>query len=169
MAADPGPIPADRPHHRTARHDRRAGRAARALASGEGQAIEVCLADTAYTTVEIPVSTYLGSGEETPRDGNRYGSGNMYPTTDGHVYIASYTSDKHLPPVRQSLGPPRVGCGPHAFIKGRSRRHLRPESNRFWPSGSRRRLQKRPRTRWAKRVYRVHPSTTSGPRRPTLT
>ena len=80
--------------------------------SGEGQAIEVCLADTAYTTVEIPVSTYLGSGEETPRDGNRYGSGNMYPTTDGHVYIASYTSDNIFPRFAKIVGHPEWAADP---------------------------------------------------------
>ena len=80
--------------------------------SGEGQAIEVCLADTAYTTVEIPVSTYLGSGEETPRDGNRYGSGNMYPTTDGHVYIASYTSNNIFPRFAKVVGHPEWGEDP---------------------------------------------------------
>ena len=74
--------------------------------SGEGQAIEVCLADTAYTTVEIPVSTYLGSGEETPRAGNRYGSGDMYETKDGHVYIASYTSDNIFPRFAKVVGHP---------------------------------------------------------------
>ena len=74
--------------------------------SGEGQALEVCLADTAYTTVEIPVSTYLGSGEETPRSGNRYGSGDMYETLDGHVYIASYSSNNIFPRFANAIGHP---------------------------------------------------------------
>ena len=80
--------------------------------SGEGQAIEVCLADTAYTTVEIPVSTYLGTGEETPRSGNRYGSGDMYETLDGHVYIASYSSNNIFPRFANAIGHPEWATDP---------------------------------------------------------
>ena len=74
--------------------------------SGAGQAIDVCLADSAYTTVEIPVSAYLGTGEETPRAGNRYGTGNLFETTDGSVYLATYSSDNIFPRFAGAVGHP---------------------------------------------------------------
>ena len=36
--------------------------------SGEGQAIDVCLADTGYSYTEIPISAYHGTGAEPKRD-----------------------------------------------------------------------------------------------------
>ena len=55
--------------------------------SGEGQAIDVSLADTGFTTNEIPISAYLGSGEVQERDGNGSGTANAYRTLEGWVYI----------------------------------------------------------------------------------
>ena len=57
--------------------------------SGEGQALEVCLADTGFTTNEIPISAYLGGGIVREREGNGIGLSNAYQTTDGWVYIAA--------------------------------------------------------------------------------
>ena len=57
--------------------------------SGEGQAIDVCLADTGFTTNEIPISAYLGDGIVSERDGNGAGLGGMYKTTDGWVILAA--------------------------------------------------------------------------------
>lgn len=57
--------------------------------SGEGQAIDVCLADTGFTTNEIPISAYLGSGYVTPREGNGKGLGGTYQTQDGWIIIAA--------------------------------------------------------------------------------
>ena len=51
--------------------------------SSMGQAIDVCLADTGFTTNEIPISAYLGSGYEQPREGNGKGLGGTYQTKDG--------------------------------------------------------------------------------------
>ncbi|MBI4234267.1 MAG: CoA transferase, partial [Chloroflexi bacterium] len=39
--------------------------------SGEGQAIDVCLADTGFTLMEIPITAYLGAGIVPQREGNR--------------------------------------------------------------------------------------------------
>ena len=57
--------------------------------SGEGQTIDVCLADTGYTCNEIPISAYLGSGYEQTREGNGRGTGGCYQTKDGWVILAA--------------------------------------------------------------------------------
>jgi crotonobetainyl-CoA:carnitine CoA-transferase CaiB-like acyl-CoA transferase len=57
--------------------------------SGEGQAIETSLADTGFTTNEIPISAFLGDGIVPERDGNGFGLNNAYQTSDGWAYIAS--------------------------------------------------------------------------------
>jgi len=62
--------------------------------SGEGQALEVCLADTGFTTNEIPISAFLGGGVETTRPDTAIGGGGtpfggMYETEDGHVILAA--------------------------------------------------------------------------------
>ncbi|MEE9284538.1 MAG: CoA transferase [Dehalococcoidia bacterium] len=57
--------------------------------SGEGQAIDVCLADTGFTLMEIPISAYLGDGIVPQRLGNRGGlpPSNAYQCSDGWAYI----------------------------------------------------------------------------------
>ena len=57
--------------------------------SGQGQALDVCLADTGFTVNEIPISAYLGDGTVQQRDGNGTGLSNAYQTSDGWVYIAA--------------------------------------------------------------------------------
>ena len=57
--------------------------------SGEGQAIETCLADTGFTVNEIPISAYLGNGTIEEREGNGAGLSNAYQTSDGWVFIAA--------------------------------------------------------------------------------
>ena len=57
--------------------------------SGQGQELEVCLADTGYTVNEIPISAYLGDGYEQPREGNGRGTGGTYQTRDGWMIIAA--------------------------------------------------------------------------------
>ena len=57
--------------------------------SGEGQTIETSLADTGFTTNEIPISAFLGDGTLSERDGNGSGLMNAYQTSDGWAYIAS--------------------------------------------------------------------------------
>ena len=74
--------------------------------SGEGQAIEVCLADSGYTTVEIPVSAYLGDGQEPDRTGNAHSLANMYETRNGYLYLASYSSNNIFPRFARAVGRP---------------------------------------------------------------
>ena len=61
--------------------------------SGEGQAIDVSLADTAFTVNEIPLAAYLGDGYVTERADSYGGAdnplGGMYETSDGFVIIAA--------------------------------------------------------------------------------
>ena len=57
--------------------------------SGVGQAIDVSLADTGFTTNEIPISAYLGAGIVQKRRGNGAGPSNSYQTADGWVYIVA--------------------------------------------------------------------------------
>jgi crotonobetainyl-CoA:carnitine CoA-transferase CaiB-like acyl-CoA transferase len=69
--------------------------------SGEGQAIDVCLADTGYSYTEIPVSAYHGTGVEPKRDS----TANMYPCKDGWVLISA-GDQHHWPRVCSALGKP---------------------------------------------------------------
>lgn len=55
--------------------------------SGQGQAIDVCLADTGFTTNEIPISSYLGNGTVQEREGNGAGPNNAYQTSDGWIFL----------------------------------------------------------------------------------
>ncbi len=103
--------------------------------SGQGQALEVCLADSAYTTVEIPISAYLGTGEDTPRAGNRYGTGNMFQTLDGHVYLATYSSDNIFPRFAKAIGHPEWAADPRFTSRsGRAENSeiIEPELNQWF-------------------------------------
>ena len=63
-------------------------------ASGLGQTIDVCLADTGYSYTEIPISGYLGSGIEPKRgEGGGAAPSGIYPCKDGHVLITA--GDQH--------------------------------------------------------------------------
>ena len=78
--------------------------------SGEGQALEVCLADTGFTTNEIPISAYLGGGVSTTRPDTAIGGGGtpfggMYETEDGHVILAA-GNDNMWPRVCEALEHP---------------------------------------------------------------
>jgi crotonobetainyl-CoA:carnitine CoA-transferase CaiB-like acyl-CoA transferase len=57
--------------------------------SGEGQAIDVCLADTGFSLTEIPIADYLGSGAIPRREGSRIPGSltNIYKTKDGWTQI----------------------------------------------------------------------------------
>ena len=57
--------------------------------SGEGQAIDVCLADAGFTANEIPISAYLGEGKVQERVGNGVGLSNAYQTANGWVFVAA--------------------------------------------------------------------------------
>ena len=70
--------------------------------SGEGQSIDVSLADSGFSTNEIPIAAYLGAGTVTRREGNGSGLTNAYPSTDGWVYIVA-VSDNIWPRVCEAL------------------------------------------------------------------
>jgi len=58
--------------------------------TGEGQVVDVCLLDSAFTLTEIPIAQYLTTGREPQRHGNRSGTlspANTYRARDGWVYI----------------------------------------------------------------------------------
>src|SRR5439155_468445 len=69
--------------------------------SGEGQAIDVCLADTGYSYTEIPISAYHGTGAEPKRDS----AASMYPCKDGWVLITA-GDQHHWPRMCNALGKP---------------------------------------------------------------
>ena len=74
--------------------------------SGEGQTIDVCLADTGYSYTEIPVTAYVGGGglPERNADGATPPSG-AYPCKDGWVLISA--GDQHQwPRVCRALNKP---------------------------------------------------------------
>jgi crotonobetainyl-CoA:carnitine CoA-transferase CaiB-like acyl-CoA transferase len=62
--------------------------------SGEGQALDVCLADSGYSYTEIPITAYHGAGIE-PKRGRTGGAppSGTYPCKDGWVLIAA--GDQH--------------------------------------------------------------------------
>jgi len=59
--------------------------------SGEGQAIDVCLADTGFSLTEIPIATYLGNGNVPERQGSRNAGAlsNVYRTSDGWALVVA--------------------------------------------------------------------------------
>ena len=57
--------------------------------SGIGQSINVSLADSGFTTNEIPISAYLSGGLDFEREGNGAGLTNAYQCTDGWVFLAA--------------------------------------------------------------------------------
>ncbi len=65
--------------------------------SGEGQCVDVCLADSGFTLTEIPISTYLATGKFSSRRGNRGQSesapNNTYMCSDGWIYITAGSRD----------------------------------------------------------------------------
>ena len=78
--------------------------------SGEGQALEVCLADTGFTVNEIPISAYLGGGVETERADSAVGGGGtpfggMYETADGYIILAAGNDNMWLR-ICDALGKP---------------------------------------------------------------
>ncbi len=86
--------------------------------SGEGQAIDVCLADTGFTTCEIPLTAYLGAGIVPERQGNGDGVTNAYKTSDGHVYLAGASSDNIFPRLADTLGHPEWKEDPRWQTRG---------------------------------------------------
>jgi len=61
--------------------------------SGEGQSIDVCLADTGYSYTEIPITAYHGAGVKPKRGESSAPPGGTYPCKDGWVLITA--GDQH--------------------------------------------------------------------------
>ena len=73
--------------------------------SGEGQAIDVCLADTGYSYTEIPITAYTGGGGQPKRGQDGGGPSGAYPCKDGWVLISA--GDQHQwPRVCRALDKP---------------------------------------------------------------
>ncbi len=61
--------------------------------SGEGQCVDVCLADTGFSMTEIQCTAYLGAEIVPERSGNGAGLMNTYETQDGWVLIAAMSDN----------------------------------------------------------------------------
>ena len=74
--------------------------------SGEGQAIDVCLADTGYSYTEIPITAYMGGGGLPKRgEGGTAPPHGAHPCKDGWVLISS--PDQHQwPRICRALDKP---------------------------------------------------------------
>lgn len=74
--------------------------------SGEGQALDVCLADSGFSMTEIDCSAYLGEGiipEE--RYGNGRGLNNTYKTQDGYIMLVA-VNDNMWPRLCRAIDAP---------------------------------------------------------------
>ena len=61
--------------------------------SGEGQCVDVCLADTGFSMTEIQCAAFLGEGIVPERTGNGRGLMNTYETRDGWVLVAAISDN----------------------------------------------------------------------------
>jgi crotonobetainyl-CoA:carnitine CoA-transferase CaiB-like acyl-CoA transferase len=73
--------------------------------SGEGQTLDVCLADSGYSLTEIPVTAYHGTGIEPRRGGSGAPPSGTYPCKDGWVLITA-GDQHHWHRVCDALGHP---------------------------------------------------------------
>jgi crotonobetainyl-CoA:carnitine CoA-transferase CaiB-like acyl-CoA transferase len=73
--------------------------------SGEGQSIDVCLADSGYSFTEIPITAYHGAGVEPRRGRSDSAPSGTYPCKDGWVLISA-GDQHHWPRVCSALGKP---------------------------------------------------------------
>ncbi|MEK7777201.1 MAG: CoA transferase, partial [Chloroflexota bacterium] len=73
--------------------------------SGEGQSLDVALADTAYATMARPISYYKATGNVIPRRGLGSGFSTAYSCKDGMVYI-SWGNPNMLKRVCEVIGHP---------------------------------------------------------------
>ncbi|MGH7112285.1 MAG: CaiB/BaiF CoA transferase family protein, partial [Stellaceae bacterium] len=78
--------------------------------TGEGQEIDVCLLDSAYTMVEIPASYYLATGEEGGEGGRP-----PYPAKDGHVVISAAGREMAARLLRIATGDATADAGTGRF------------------------------------------------------
>jgi crotonobetainyl-CoA:carnitine CoA-transferase CaiB-like acyl-CoA transferase len=96
--------------------------------SGQGQAIDVSLADAGFTLMEIQIAAYLGAGIEPKRAGNGEGlpqPSNTFLCKDGWVYIIS-PGNKIWPRVCKLLSRPEWTTDP-GMKTSADRRQRNPE------------------------------------------
>lgn len=74
--------------------------------TGDGQEIDITLADAARSAVELPMAVYLGTGEAPERSGNATGLGNAFACRDGLIYIGDFGSDRIFGRLAKLLGQP---------------------------------------------------------------
>jgi crotonobetainyl-CoA:carnitine CoA-transferase CaiB-like acyl-CoA transferase len=77
--------------------------------SGEGQCLDVCLADSGYSLTEIPITAYHGVGTVPQR--GKSDSGGMYPCKDGWILVSA-PDQHHWPRVCAALGKPEWQTDP---------------------------------------------------------
>jgi crotonobetainyl-CoA:carnitine CoA-transferase CaiB-like acyl-CoA transferase len=73
--------------------------------SGQGQSIDVCLADSGYSFTEIPITAYHGAGVEPRRGRSDAAPSGTYPCKDGWVLISA-GDQHHWPRVCSAMGKP---------------------------------------------------------------
>lgn len=73
--------------------------------SGQGQCLDVCLADSGYSLTEIPITAYHGAGVEPKRGRGDVAPSGTYPCKDGWVLISA-GDQHHWHRVCRALGKP---------------------------------------------------------------
>ena len=73
--------------------------------SGEGQSMDVCLADTGYSLTEIPITAYHGTKVSPKRGVNESPPSGIYPCKEGWVLLSA-GDQHHWPRVCNALGKP---------------------------------------------------------------
>ena len=73
--------------------------------SGEGQSIDVCLADTGYSMTEIPVTAYHGTKQSPKRGDSTAPPSGIYPCKEGWVLLSA-GDQIHWHRVCNALGKP---------------------------------------------------------------
>ena len=79
--------------------------------SGEGQCIDVCLADTGYSYTEIPITAYHGARRGTP-PGRVGGASQRHVSLQGRLGVDFRRRPAPLAPGLQRPGPPRMAGRP---------------------------------------------------------
>jgi CoA:oxalate CoA-transferase len=98
--------------------------------SGEGQCVDVCLADTGFSMTEIQCSAFLGAGIVPERTGNGRGLQNTYQTADGWVLIAA-VSDNIWPRLCKAIGAPELEQDPRFARPADRQREWQPLEERL--------------------------------------
>ena len=85
--------------------------------SGEGQCVDVCLADTGFSMTEIQCTAFLGEGIVPERTGNGRGLMNTYECQDGWILMAA-ASDNIWPRVCAAIEAPEWLEDPRLKTRG---------------------------------------------------